>query len=179
MRCLLPALALLSASPAAATEPNDAGAPPVAAPNSRPAYGYRLPVEWRTPEFYLADPRAFRLPKPARGFGWSRYRDFAVLTDQWGRVYDSYGNVAWNRPRLRRSRDREDAPHWSAYEGEVPAGEIVTTVVTRKEEPCTMVPRQVVTYENVYAPAPRATVMPTSMKERRTTGVRPRVRGDY
>jgi len=191
MRYLIPALVLLSASPAIAAESRDIGAPPVSAVveppalntrpalGARPAYGYRLPAEWRTSAFYLADPRVFRLPKPARGFGWSRYQGYAVLTDQWGRVYDSYGDVDWNRPRHRRTRYLQDAPHWSAYGDDSAPGEVVTTVVTRREEPCTMVPRQVVTYENVYAPVRRAVFLPASVKERRTIGVRPRVRGGY
>ncbi len=63
----------------------------------RPAYGYRLPGRWQSAEYFLADYRRYGLPDPAAGFGWSRYYDDAVLTDQWGRVYDAHSNFDWNR----------------------------------------------------------------------------------
>ncbi len=53
----------------------------------RPAYGFQLPQEWMSDE-YAIDHRRYGLDRPARGFGWSRYYDDFVLTDQWGRVYD-------------------------------------------------------------------------------------------
>ena len=53
----------------------------------RPSYGFQLPKTWMTPENYV-DYRAFGLDRPAPGFGWSRYYNDMVLTDQWGRVYD-------------------------------------------------------------------------------------------
>ena len=53
----------------------------------RPTYGFQLPQSWMMPEHYV-DYRDFGLDRPARGFGWSRYHDDLVLTDQWGRVYD-------------------------------------------------------------------------------------------
>jgi len=54
----------------------------------RPAYGDALPRYWVAAPHYIADYRAYGLPRPAAGFGWSRYYDDAVLTDRWGRVYD-------------------------------------------------------------------------------------------
>ncbi len=53
----------------------------------RPAYGFQLPRQWMSPE-YAVDYREHGLDRPARGFGWSRYYNDMVLTDQWGRVYD-------------------------------------------------------------------------------------------
>lgn len=53
----------------------------------RPAYGFQLPQQWMSPE-HAVDYRDFGLDRPARGFGWSRYYNEMVLTDQWGRVYD-------------------------------------------------------------------------------------------
>jgi hypothetical protein len=53
----------------------------------RPAYGFQLPRQWMSPE-YVVDHREFDLDRPAPGFGWSRYYNDMVLTDQWGRVYD-------------------------------------------------------------------------------------------
>jgi Ni/Co efflux regulator RcnB len=53
----------------------------------RPSYGFQLPQQWMSPE-HAVDHREFGLDRPARGFGWSRYYNDMVLTDQWGRVYD-------------------------------------------------------------------------------------------
>jgi Nickel/cobalt transporter regulator len=53
----------------------------------RPSYGFQLPPQWMTSESYV-DYREFGLDRPAPGFGWSRYYNDMVLTDQWGRVYD-------------------------------------------------------------------------------------------
>jgi hypothetical protein len=61
----------------------------------RPEYGYRIPAEWTVPEYYIADFDSYGLSRPANGFGWSRYYDDAVLTDQWGRVYDWRDDVNW------------------------------------------------------------------------------------
>lgn len=228
-----------------------------AAPSAyvRPGYGYQLPSYWMAPEFFIADPRAYGLGRPAPGFGWSRYYDDVVLTDQWGRVYDARHGGDWGRGRGRNSHDTDAAvagvsgaavgavagnliagagsrlagsligggvgalaglaieaatskhrrkhrdgyrdrdygyddgyysrgAHWGrgygyGY-GTVACNcgdEVVTTTVTRTSwgGGGVMVPRQVVTYENVYAPV----ATPTKMKERRTTKLRPRVRGDY
>ena len=56
----------------------------------RPSYGFQLPRQWMSPE-HLVDYRDFGLGRPAPGFGWSRYYNDIVLTDQWGRVYDVAG----------------------------------------------------------------------------------------
>jgi Ni/Co efflux regulator RcnB len=61
----------------------------------RPEYGYRIPAEWTVPEYYISDFDNYGLSRPANGFGWSRYYDDAVLTDQWGRVYDWRDDVNW------------------------------------------------------------------------------------
>jgi Nickel/cobalt transporter regulator len=226
----------------------------------RPAYGYQLPRYWMTSEFYIADPRAYGLGRPAPGFGWSRYYDDAVLTDQWGRVYDTHSSYDWDRRggRARGSHDGDAAvagiggaavgavagnliagagsrlagsligggvgalaglaieaatskhkrehrgyddrdygyddgyyyhrrgAHWGGgygYTASCGCGdEIVTTTVTRTSwgGGGVMVPHQVVTYENVYAPVATPSKMrAVEGKERRTTKTRPRVRGDY
>lgn len=111
--------ALIVAQPALAQTDSGVGAPPIPdkiAPiddvsqhravrrleRSRPTYGFQLPEEWMSDE-YAVDYRQYRLDRPARGFGWSRYRDDIVLTDQWGRVYD----VAGEHDRGRAYRERE------------------------------------------------------------------------
>jgi hypothetical protein len=286
------AVALMSAQPAFADIEPGIGAPPVPATTSavappampgppprpvmmthampapsayvRPGYGYQLPKYWMAPNFYIADPRAVGLERPAAGFGWSRYYDDAVLTDQWGRVYDTRSNYDWDRrgSRGRGSHDGDAAvagiggaavgavagnliagagsrlagsligggvgalaglaieaatskhrrdhrgydagddgrdygydegyyehrrgAHWGGGYGYAMScgcgDEVVTTTVTRTSwgGGGVMVPRQVVTYENVYAPvaAPSKMRAPDG-KERRTTKTRPRVRGDY
>jgi len=63
----------------------------------RPARGYALPQYWIQPGFYIANYGAYGLPAPGDGYGWSRYYDDAVLTDQYGRVYDSRGDIDWSR----------------------------------------------------------------------------------
>ena len=152
----------------------------------RPGYGDQLPRYWMDGAYWV-DARAFRLPRPAAGFGWSRYYDDAVLTDQWGRVYDVRPAYDWDH-HGRKYRGRRDGwfsgdnyargPHWQAGGSETryaDTGEdIVTTTVTRRESDCVMTPRQVVWYENVYAP-----VYQLVGKQRRTTAPRPRVRGDF
>ena len=154
----------------------------------RPVYGDQLASYWMDGAYWI-DAKAYRLPRPAAGFGWSRYYDDAVLTDQWGRVYDVRPAYDWDH-RGRKYRgygarrggwfDGDNyarGPHWQAggyREQFVDAGQdVVTTTVTRENE-CK--PRQVVTYENVYAPVYGA--LPLG-KERRTTAPRSRVRGDY
>jgi hypothetical protein len=61
----------------------------------RPEYGYQIPAEWTAPDHFIADYDSYGLSRPARGFGWSRYYDDAVLTDQWGRIYDWRDDVNW------------------------------------------------------------------------------------
>ncbi|MFZ2997787.1 RcnB family protein [Sphingobium sp.] len=63
----------------------------------RPVYGYVLPRYWVSPNYYIANYGAYGLPTPAYGYGWSRYYDDAVMTDRYGRVYDSRSDVAWDR----------------------------------------------------------------------------------
>jgi Ni/Co efflux regulator RcnB len=234
---------------------------PRAADYQRPGYGFQLPKAWMSPTYFISDYRAFGLDRPAPGFGWSRYYDDMVLTDQWGRVYDTRGNydgghrdggrghrnshdtdaaiagvggaavgaVAGNliagagsrlagsligggvgalaglaieavtakhrhehRGYSERDYGRDDGyyhdhyrnygPHWGGYGqswgyyGGSEGASVTTTVVTHNGGGGgVMVPHQVVTYENVYAPV----VVHSKMKERRTTKLRPRVRGDY
>jgi Ni/Co efflux regulator RcnB len=57
----------------------------------RPSYGFQLPRSWMSAE-HAIDYRAHGLDRPAPGFGWSRYYNDMVLTDQWGRVYDVAGD---------------------------------------------------------------------------------------
>ncbi|MEG8219215.1 RcnB family protein [Sphingomonas sp. HH69] len=63
----------------------------------RPVYGYVLPRYWISPTYYIANYGAYGLPAPAYGYGWSRYYDDAVMTDRYGRVYDSRSNIDWDR----------------------------------------------------------------------------------
>lgn len=70
----------------------------------RPGYGYQLPRDWMTAEHFIADPRRHGLERPAPGFGWSRYFDDMVLTDQWGRVYAA--RTGYGSDRDDRSDDR-------------------------------------------------------------------------
>ncbi len=63
----------------------------------RPSYGYQLPSYWVSPSYYISNYSVYGLPRPAEGFGWSRYYDDVVLTDRWGRVYDVRGGTDWNR----------------------------------------------------------------------------------
>lgn len=231
--------ALAITQPALAASDSAVGAPPgtmqaptmqAAPPIARPAYGMQLSREWMSPQYHISDYRAHGLDRPAPGFGWSRYQDDMVLTDQWGRVYDvasnygpgnrghhygrretdgiaggvagaAVGAVAGNviagagsrlagsligggvgalaglaieaaiskdRKRDRRRGDydheggryeRSYGAHWSGYPAQIYAQdcgcETVTTTTVTHHGGGTMVPRQVVTYENVYAPAPK------------------------
>lgn len=63
----------------------------------RPVYGYVLPRYWVSPSYYIGNYGTYGLPVPASGYGWSRYYDDAVMTDRYGRVYDSRSDVAWDR----------------------------------------------------------------------------------
>lgn len=68
-----------------------------------PVVGFVLPAYWVQRAFYIPDYRAYGLPVPAQGYGWSRYYDDAVLTDRYGRVFESRRGVHWDdesyRPR--------------------------------------------------------------------------------
>lgn len=69
---------------------------PVGAPAYvRPFRGFLLPRVWIAPTYYIANWQGYGLPRPAQGYGWSRYYDDAVLTDRNGRVYDSVQGVNW------------------------------------------------------------------------------------
>lgn len=69
---------------------------PVGAPAYvRPFRGFILPRVWLAPTYYISNWQGYRLPRPAQGFGWSRYYDDAVLTDRQGRVYDTVEGVDW------------------------------------------------------------------------------------
>ena len=61
----------------------------------RPAYGYVLPRYWLQPAYYIGNYGGYGLPAPAYGYGWSRYYDDAVLTDRYGRVYDTRSDIRW------------------------------------------------------------------------------------
>lgn len=61
----------------------------------RPFRGFILPRVWIAPTYYIANWQGYRLPRPAPGYGWSRYYDDAVLTDRTGRVYDTVQGVNW------------------------------------------------------------------------------------
>lgn len=63
----------------------------------RPVRGYVLPGYWISPSFHIPNYRAYGLPVPAAGYGWSRYYDDAVMTDRQGRVYDSRSDIDWGR----------------------------------------------------------------------------------
>lgn len=63
----------------------------------RPVYGYVLPRYWISPSYHIGNYRAYGLPAPAYGYGWSRYYDDAVMTDRYGRVYDYRSDVDWGR----------------------------------------------------------------------------------
>lgn len=63
----------------------------------RPVRGFALPRYWVQPGFYIANYGVYGLPAPQAGYGWSRYYDDAVLTDRYGRVYDSRSDIDWGR----------------------------------------------------------------------------------
>lgn len=62
-----------------------------------PVRGYVLPGYWINPGFYIGNYAVYGLAAPARGHGWSRYYDDAVLTDRDGRVVDAVPAFAWDR----------------------------------------------------------------------------------
>ena len=74
-----------------------------------PTYGFALPSYWIAPSFYISNWSSYGLPRPAYGFGWSRYYDDMVLTDQWGRVYD------WRDGRDYRGRDNRGEDYSDSY----------------------------------------------------------------
>lgn len=62
----------------------------------RPFRGFLLPRAWVVPTYYIANWQGYGLPRPAQGYGWSRYYNDAVLTDRNGRVFDSVQGVNWS-----------------------------------------------------------------------------------
>lgn len=75
----------------------------------QPSYGYALPQHWVSTPYFISNYSLYRLPRPAAGFGWSRYYDDAVLTDRYGRVYDWRGNMDWSRDPRWASEDYSDS----------------------------------------------------------------------
>jgi Nickel/cobalt transporter regulator/Glycine zipper 2TM domain len=63
----------------------------------RPSRGYTLPSYWIAPSFYIPNYSSYGFAQPSNGYGWSRYYNDAVMTDRYGRVYDSVENVDWDR----------------------------------------------------------------------------------
>lgn len=63
----------------------------------RPVSGFVLPGYWLQPSYYISSYGAYGLPTPGAGYGWSRYYDDAVMTDRYGRVYDSRTGYDWDR----------------------------------------------------------------------------------
>ena len=59
--------------------------------------GYALPAYWNTPRFYISDWSSYGLARPQYGYNWVRYYDDAVLIDGRGSVYDTAGQVDWDR----------------------------------------------------------------------------------
>ncbi|MGU3390246.1 RcnB family protein [Sphingomonas sp. M1A8_2b] len=64
----------------------------------RPHRGWAVPGYWNAPRFYVGDWATYSLPQPPQGYNWVRYYDDAVLIDARGSVYDTVGNVDWDRP---------------------------------------------------------------------------------
>lgn len=62
----------------------------------RPSRGFTLPSYWIQPSFYIPNYVSYGFAQPSYGYGWSRYYNDAVLTDRYGRVYDSVPNVNWD-----------------------------------------------------------------------------------
>lgn len=89
----------------------------------RPVYGYVLPRYWVQPSYYISNYSAYGFPAPAAGYGWSRYYDDAVMTDRYGRIYDTRSNVNWDRYDGDEGyRDRRDSGIGGAAIGAVVGG---------------------------------------------------------
>ncbi|WP_082444304.1 RcnB family protein [Sphingomonas sp. Leaf242] len=63
----------------------------------RPHRGWAVPGYWNAPRFYVGDWSTYGLPQPPQGYNWARYYDDAVLIDPRGSVYDTVGDVDWDR----------------------------------------------------------------------------------
>lgn len=74
----------------------------------RPARGWAVPVYWNTPRFYVSDWSTYGLAQPPYGYNWVRYYDDAVLIDTRGSVYDTVGDVDWDRYDRYAEDDRYD-----------------------------------------------------------------------
>lgn len=59
--------------------------------------GKRLPGYWVSQNYIINDWQMYGLGAPPSGYYWSRYYNDAVLIDRDGQVYDSIGNVDWDR----------------------------------------------------------------------------------
>jgi hypothetical protein len=80
----------------------------------RPTVGFILPGYWLQPTYHIANYNYYGLPKPPKGHGWSRYYDDAVLTDEYGKVYDSRVGYDWDRYGGYDDEPRyDDAPRFS------------------------------------------------------------------
>lgn len=81
----------------------------------RPGRGWALPPYWTAPRFRVTDWDRYGLARPAPGRNWVRYYDDAVLIDARGSIYDSAGDVDWDRF----DRGYAPAPTYGArtYEG--------------------------------------------------------------
>ncbi|CAH0351085.1 RcnB family protein [Sphingobium sp. CECT 9361] len=94
----------------------------------RPVRGYALPRYWIQPSFYIGNYATYGLPTPPQGYGWSRYYDDAVMTDAYGRVYDSRSDVRWENyeggyePDQPRYAERRDTGIGGAAIGTVAGG---------------------------------------------------------
>ncbi|WCM27800.1 RcnB family protein [Sphingomonas sp. QA11] len=62
----------------------------------RPDRGWTLPRYWIAPSFFIGNYGLYGLSSPPVGYNWTRYYDDAVLTDSYGRVYDSVGGIDWD-----------------------------------------------------------------------------------
>ncbi len=75
----------------------------------RPFRGYALPSYWVQPSFYVPNYSYYGFAQPSSGYGWSRYYNDAVLTDRYGRVYDSVYDVDWDRGSVAYGEDYSDS----------------------------------------------------------------------
>src|SRR3569623_1879596 len=59
--------------------------------------GKRLHGYWISPNYIISDWQLYGLGMPPAGYYWSRYYNDAVLIDANGMVYDSIGDIDWDR----------------------------------------------------------------------------------
>jgi Nickel/cobalt transporter regulator len=62
-----------------------------------PFRGYTLPTYWVQPSYRINNFPLYGLYAPQTGYGWTRYYDDAVLTDNRGYVQDYRSNIPWDR----------------------------------------------------------------------------------